>query len=1185
VKARAALPLIALLAAGSARAETGERWYASGSPTDAYLYDIGFSDDGEGWIVGARSTVLRYDGASWGLVPGPGEDETLVHLGVAGRGDVWVSGPSSELFHFLHGHWTSVPLDPGAEVAGLDFASPTLGYAVGLFGIVYRYDGARWSRVEAPAITHDRESHLMGVVVLAADDVWIAGQSGFVLHFDGRTWTRSTTASAPAAGSKGIARLDGTVALLGTPMLVRRGERWEARSTPAMRSIAGHGGSLWGVTPESALVELGAEGARPVPRGRDLSHVAASKEAAWAVGGRGVILRTRPERLPSFVDRTFEAGVGILAPSPRVAIADLGGSGWPDLLLYGPSGPHAVLGATGPGTFRAQAADLRLEGALAAADLDGDGSTDLLVRPPGRAGARPWRLLRNLGGWRFRESDQPLEALPGADASQIGTLELADLDGDGDLDVYETRFIQEPIGLQVPNVLWINDGLGRLSPVPLAHHDGGGSLGWSRAALLADLDGDGRTDILSVNAWADGNAFFRQTGSGRFEDATRGSRLAGAVQDATGVVAGDVDGDGALDVLVLALPAYGPSRLFHNDGRGHFRDVTSEAGLELYVASDDARAELADLDNDGDLDLVVCSGLPLGATARDRPRTRVFLNDGRGHFTDITDATELGLAATDLVVEDFDGDGDLDIYLVRDGDSNRLFANDSEARGWLEVRPEGRPPNRAAIGARISVFAPDGRLLGVRETSWRHPVAHFGLGEATTAYVEVRFPAGATARVDGVRAGQALAVAEGHWPERAAWTIAFDARHWMAWANLPRELLQLSVAVLALVLMRRLAAPLNARRMVRRAPTLPLLLLLYLGLELPAARLAPVSRIAAAGPLTAALAACAALLWVDRALTLRAEARFVGPYELQGALGQGGMGTVYRARDTTAPSRAPVALKVLHSQHVGTPASLGRFVREAEVGARLSHPGIVSVLASGECRVLEGRVWRKTAYLAMELVEGASLAALLREGETLSIPRAVEIVRDAAAALAAAHALGVLHRDVKPDNILLSRAGVVKLADFGIAAMSSSATLTQPGTMVGTLAYLSPERAAGRPEDGRSDLYSLGCVLYEAICRRHPIPAGDPRAVLSAVLGQVPPRPRDLRPEIPPALDELIMSLLAKDPAQRPASASALVLALEGLLQMPSAETPAAVPPASAPPKAAEPPEHHERVTLDLPPR
>ncbi len=226
--------------------------------------------------------------------------------------------------------------------------------------------------------------------------------------------------------------------------------------------------------------------------------------------------------------------------------------------------------------------------------------------------------------------------------------------------------------------------------------------------------------------------------------------------------------------------------------------------------------------------------------------------------------------------------------------------------------------------------------------------------------------------------------------------------------------------------------------------------------------------------------------------------RLTGRYAFERELGRGGMATVYLARDLKHDR--PVALKVLHPEFAVT---LGpeRFRREIRLVARLQHPHIVTVLDSGEAA---GRLW-----FTMPFVEGESLRDRLRREKQLPVEDALRIAREAAGALDYAHGQGVIHRDVKPENILLS-AGHALVADFGIArVLQSGETLTEPGVVVGTPAYMSPEQAAGEPElDARTDVYSLGAVLYEMLGGEPPFTGPTMQAIATrAAQREGPQRP------------------------------------------------------------------------------
>ena len=254
-----------------------------------------------------------------------------------------------------------------------------------------------------------------------------------------------------------------------------------------------------------------------------------------------------------------------------------------------------------------------------------------------------------------------------------------------------------------------------------------------------------------------------------------------------------------------------------------------------------------------------------------------------------------------------------------------------------------------------------------------------------------------------------------------------------------------------------------------------------------------------------------------------------GRYRLVARVGEGGMAIVWRAVDERLGR--PVAIKVLREQFASDAELVERFRREAQAAASLSHPNVVQIFDVGRDG---GR-----PFIVMELVDGLSLKELLRRHGRLSPPAAVAVAVGVARALAHAHRHGVVHRDIKPHNILLTTEGLVKVADFGIARAASATLLTQAGTVLGSVHYFSPEQARGQAIGPASDLYSLGVVLYEMLTGRLPFTADSPIAVALQHVQEAPPPPRRLRPEVSAALERCVLHLLAKEPGQRPPSAEA----------------------------------------------
>ena len=289
-----------------------------------------------------------------------------------------------------------------------------------------------------------------------------------------------------------------------------------------------------------------------------------------------------------------------------------------------------------------------------------------------------------------------------------------------------------------------------------------------------------------------------------------------------------------------------------------------------------------------------------------------------------------------------------------------------------------------------------------------------------------------------------------------------------------------------------------------------------------------------------------------------------GRYRLVELLGRGGMGEVWRAHDTVTDR--VVAVKVLPQHLADDNTFVKRFRREAHAAARLDSPHVVPIHTYGE---IDGRL-----YVDMRLIKGHDLQTVLAEGP-LPPARAVRIIEQVAEALHAAHEIGLVHRDVKPSNILLDKNDFAYLIDFGIARAAEDTKLTGTGSMIGTLQYLAPERLGTGEVDAHADIYALACVLYECLTGRPPFPEQSPERLMSAHLNTPPPQPSTTQPEVPAGFDDVIATGMAKDPDQRYATTVELASAAQDAITTPIPKPPV---PQSAPNAPTPPPAYADDV-------
>jgi hypothetical protein len=278
-----------------------------------------------------------------------------------------------------------------------------------------------------------------------------------------------------------------------------------------------------------------------------------------------------------------------------------------------------------------------------------------------------------------------------------------------------------------------------------------------------------------------------------------------------------------------------------------------------------------------------------------------------------------------------------------------------------------------------------------------------------------------------------------------------------------------------------------------------------------------------------------------------------GPYELQALLGVGGMGEVYRAYDTSKDRT--VAVKLLRAEMSADGSFQERFRRESRIAARLQEPHVIPVHDFGEINGV--------LYIDMRLVEGDNVHTVLQRYGPMAPARATSIVGQVAAALDAAHASGLVHRDVKPENVLLTPSDFAYLVDFGIAHMGNDSGLTSAGAAIGSCAYMAPERFTGGRVGPAADVYSLACLLYECLTGAAPFPTGELSQLMGAHIMAPPPRPSATRPDIGPAFDAVVARGMAKHPEERFATAGELARAASAAAL--TAQVPTAVNPVPAP--------------------
>lgn len=1060
-------------------------------------------------------TLRRYDGRRWSeerVVPGIWPQA----MDMVSEREGWIGGNHGSFLHYTAGRWRRETLDlaedrrRGLNVLALQMLGETAGWAVGTQGLVARYHEGRWRTVPVPAAL--RSERLYGLDVTADGHLWIVGSNGLIARFDGARWRRW--------------KLPASRHLLGIAM-TSPGDGWAVGSEGTILRYDGNG---WRLQFSPTVADL-------------YDVVMVSPEEGW-IAADGMVLRSTTRRRPLLRD---VSGLGAYPmarqPGRRVGALDVDGDGDLDLFsqqatsvsLYENRGPAGFIEMAGLPALPGSPAGPALQGA-SWGDVEGDGDLDLLV-----LGANPaliW-LYRNQGRGSFSGPEPfPSEPLGSSD----DTAHLLDLDRDGHLDLYLARS-SLPGPRHLDNPVYRNDGGGRFQ----RWQSGTGERGIEMLALWGDLDGD-----LDLDGVLPGNGneltLLLNRGDGRLEEATAGSGLDVPLGDGQMFQGNllDLDLDGDLDLLLLGDRLY----VFRNSSHGN--RVRFQRDEDLFEPVENNPAVASRMSNAGDLDHDGYPEVLLQSMTGGRPVARLFSRGPDGRYHDVAPLAGLAdLTGNAAAFADWDGDGDLDLYVASNARSY-LLENYQNGSNDLKLRLHGTRSNRQALGARVRIYEAGhlgelAFLRGYRQAGMgSNPSGiqdlselHFGLDSRRRYDVETTFPSGRRRVERGVAPGRTLHVHEDPPGVRSLWLgLRWGRRAWLA-ADPRREAAKLGLALLGLALWSRRGSWSRRGRWDRWG--LPATLL--------AAYLLVTARLAAE---TAALphvvqllgfaGALGLLAVVDRQIGRFRSSRYLGPYRLQKLLGEGGMGMVYRARHVV--TGRTVALKVLHPRIIEREDHRARFLREGRILTRLEHPNIVKVFETGE---IDGR-----GYISMELLAGMPLRQLVRSRGALTPADVREILRVVCGALAYVHRHGIVHRDVKSDNLFLLEPHAdatgwerrVKLTDFGLARATGMDTVTARRSLLGTLAYMPPEQLRGQGPDARSDLYSLGVVAYEALTGRLPFEADDEGSLLARIQAGNPAPPRELRPEIPAPLERLVLRMLARSPDERPASAEELAAAL-----------------------------------------
>ena len=1023
--------------------------------------------------------------------------------------DGWMVGQQGHILRYHDAGWKEEATSIGAasrsnvyegDLTDVQMLTPTSGWAIGKNGIILRYQNGKWKKYASPT-QHD----LFRVSIVDERHGWIVGDNGTVLQWNGEAWNIFSLDLQTRLNS--VRALDTTHAYIvgnNSTFYVFDGTAWHANESIKMY--------------DDILEDV------------DVVRDSSNQYRIWIIGDHGIYTNSQTIGF-SFTDITNSAGLRKNGRGGMFVNADE--SEFPDLLVVGDAARNFLFTNTRNNHFH----ETTIDGAsvptevkaTALGDMNNDGVPDILdVLDQGKFhlafGKHSGAYRAGIGTFIVTRNDSvPINSV---------AVRLADFDNDGNLDVYVSNENGK-------DMLFRSDGAGIYTDVfdssgiekMLKHHSFGATFG--------DFNNDGRIDVVIPYWISERGKFldlFLNDGNFHFH-ASRDSMFLSSDNILPDVcIAADFNNDGNLDLLIHCQNA--PPKMLMNDGHAHFRDASTEMGFTTTLFTPDPGNGIlaaGDVNNDGWIDVFMVS--------------KLFLNQHGKRFVEVSEQSGIQFLGHPSFA-DIDNDGDLDLFLgsaegsLGSGDRAALYRNNLNNGSFIKVRVQGDISNRMAIGAKVFVEATDDhatkqlRIVGlgsnpmlVQDVS----EVHFGVDPQQQYQVRVVFPSGRERVMEQVRAGTILTIQESPLLSRAA-TLSLKSIaqtvHKIPW----------SVACIQLFFI--LLILLGFYSLGQKFHTTPITARWYFYVGIVAIYLFALHHTVEEGILISSLASLGALtvsgsavLAVARVAIQRHEAKYLSHYKLLDVLGCGGMGKVFKAIDVN--TKQLVALKILHPEIVHSQENRKRLLAEGEMLRSISHPHVV--------RILEVADTGETAFVSMELLTGGTLKELLEHEHPMQPATILKILLEVCDGLAEIHAQNIIHRDLKTGNIMLDAEHHIRIMDFGLSKSPLVTTMTSLGTVLGTLGYVAPEQITNQLIDHRTDIFSLGVVMYELLTKTLPFQGENEIALIHSIFNITPPPPSQCRTDISIAWDAIVSGCLAKNMSERFSTVAQVQEALQAL--------------------------------------
>lgn len=1010
----------------------------------------------------------------------------------------WMVGQLGHMLYFDGSTWfiKNSPLSKlkSSNIFSFDINDVSLtdygfGWAVGRSGTILKLKNGVWEIYHSPT-----KKELNKVITINKSEAFIVGEKGLVLKFNGEQWKQLNVPTKENLQSlKYINTNDIWICGNSSTLIHFTGKKWESISDLNIFS--------------DDFSDI------------DVIKTNDSTYSIYLIGNDGIYSNSNTYGY-SFSNVTSELALqrnGIFA-----LFFDANNDLYPDIIVKSEKGPSLFYrnnyGIRFSETDLVSNYSVSFANSFHTNDFNNDGNKDLFLINNNKSFA----VLYGDGNLHF--FDKSLESGINQkllDASSFPqTIQSADFDNDGNLDLYISNFNEM-------DLIYCGDGAGKFSRI--TKHTGLNKIlnHESHGIVISDFNNDNFVDIFIFYRIPTGDKFgdlFINKGNFTFEISKQNSFVSKGNPTVYSALANDFNNDGFYDLLIFINESN--VHLLINDGKAHFLNYSKESGFTKNVFHPEPSNGIIaaeDINNDGFVDLFAGK--------------EIYLNNAKCHFEKVKN---IGLTFTgNPSFSDFDIDGDMDIFIgssrtaLGSGDRSALFRNNLNNNNFVKLKIVGSLSNRDAVGAKIFLYGYDKKNnlkyktvrqnhLGGNPLSQVDPtIVHFGLPMGLEYKIKILFPTGIIKEIHSISPGSIITIYEQSFLGRQITNVFKSFSRTAKIINPPAEIFKLFIFFFLIYASIFFIKNKSYRKIILNIYAVVLFFLIYILINHLSIFFGQTIAIIYSFGLIVPLFYVYVFLYLK--IIEKSKSKFISHYKLLEVIGIGGMGKVFKAIDTT--NKNIVALKIINPAVIKDEENQKRLSAEGEILSSFNHPNII--------KVFEVARTKDHTFIAMEFLSGGNLEDYISKNYPLDFYSAKNILIQICDGLAIIHQKGVIHRDLKSSNIMFDDNFNVRIMDFGLSKSPLVTTMTSLGTVLGTLGFVAPEQVTNIDVDHRSDIFSLGVIMYQLFTNQLPFKGENEMALIHSIFNTTPIEPMKINPSITLGMQKIILKCLEKKPNNR----------------------------------------------------